>query len=133
MKRDLDRIREILLQSEAADKSKFNIYSDKFSDFDRYQIELMEQAGFVKITRSENIKFGGPYQSLGLARRVSSPYFEMTYEGHNYLDAIRNEGVWLKTKAVVAEEGGSLALEIVKSLALGFAKKQIEDRTGIKI
>jgi hypothetical protein len=59
--------------------------------------------------------------------------FELTWLGHDYLDAVRDEGIWHKTKKAVSETGGSATLEIVKALALGFVKKKIAQHTGIEI
>lgn len=69
----------------------------------------------------------------GLAKEVGKSSYRLTAAGHDFLDAIRSEGIWQRTRAVVAEEGGSVAFDLLKSLALGFAKKQIEDRTGLKL
>ena len=65
--------------------------------------------------------------------QVNDHVFRMTNQGHDYLDAIRDNGIWTKTKAAVAETGGSATLEIVKALALGFLKKKIETHTGIQL
>jgi hypothetical protein len=82
---------------------------------DSYQLSLMRDAGLIE----------GKHAEMGL--------FRVTNAGHDLLDAMKNEGVWKQTKAAVASQGGNVALELVKSLALGFAKKQLEDRTGMKL
>ena len=69
----------------------------------------------------------------GLMAQVGQAGFRMTNQGHDYLDAIRDDGIWRKTKNIVAETGGNATLEIVKSLAVGFLKKKIEQHTDIKI
>ncbi|MCV2880186.1 DUF2513 domain-containing protein [Sedimentimonas flavescens] len=136
MKRSLSKIREILSNCEAAEATWFDLRFDwassepeleitsPWSELERYQIQLMKDAGLIEVRRKYDAYNEG---------YVFAQEFRLTNSGHDYLDAIKNEGVWQQTKAVVAAEGGSLALEIVKSLALGFAKKQVEDRTGIKL
>jgi len=57
----------------------------------------------------------------------------MTSQGHDYLDAIRNDGIWQRTKEAVAETGGSAALEIIKAVALGLVKQKLEKHTGIEL
>jgi len=57
----------------------------------------------------------------------------MTSAGHDYLDAIRNEGIWADTKKAVKEGGGSATLEIVKLIAIGFIRKQLKERAEIEI
>ncbi|GHE03333.1 hypothetical protein U879_19695 [Defluviimonas sp. 20V17] len=69
----------------------------------------------------------------GLMTQVAKSAFRLTSSGHDYLQAIRNEGVWAETKKIVADTGGNATLEILKALAIGFLKKQISDRTGFDI
>lgn len=88
---------------------------DQVTPEEGYHLTLMRDAGLVE----------GNEASIGL--------FRLTNSGHDYLGAIRNEGVWSKTKDAVANEGGSVALELIKALAIGFGKKQLEDRTGLKL
>ncbi|WP_085893338.1 DUF2513 domain-containing protein [Roseovarius litorisediminis] len=56
-----------------------------------------------------------------------------SWNGHDYLDAVRDPGIWSKTTTAVKETGGSAALEIVKALAVGFAKKKLKDHTGVDL
>nr|WP_264159203.1 DUF2513 domain-containing protein [Burkholderia vietnamiensis] len=48
------------------------------------------------------------------------------------MDSIRSPEVWAKTKAGALAAGG-FTVELLGDLAKGFIKKQIEDRTGIKL
>lgn len=69
----------------------------------------------------------------GLVAEIDESTFRLTAQGHGYLDAIRDEGIWNKTKQAVAETGGSATLDIIKSLAVGFLKTKIEKHTGITL
>jgi hypothetical protein len=69
----------------------------------------------------------------GFVARVDQHCFRLTAQGHDYLSAIRDEGIWARTKAAVAQEGGSATLAILRDLATGFLRKQISDRTGIQL
>lgn len=60
-------------------------------------------------------------------------WYRMTASGHDYLDAIRDEGIWKRTTAAVTETGGSASVEILKALATGFLKKKISRHTGIEL
>lgn len=117
MKRDDEYLRQILLELEASEETE--VYVAEFiggSLEDRrrnYHIRLAADAGFLK----EQYEDG----------------YRLTNAGHDYLDAIRDEGVWSRTKAAVAETGGSATLEIIKSLAIGFLKAKIEKHTGITL
>ena len=122
-KRNLDRIREILLRVEESEDVRGWYYTrddEFFQESDAYQITLMEQAGFLETD------FG----TLGSALQ---DHVRITFQGHDYLDAVRSEGLWQETKAAVLETGGNASLELVKALAIGLAKKKISQHTGIEI
>ena len=53
------------------------------------------------------------------ARRISDAEIAsaMTRYGHGFLDEIRDDGVWKKTKEESSKVGGSLSLEMLKELA----------------
>ena len=42
----------------------------------------------------------------------------LKWEGHEFLDTVRNETVWAKTKEVVKSKGGSVAFAVLKELAI---------------
>ena len=50
---------------------------------------------------------------------------KMTWEGHEFLDAVRSDTVWAQVKQKAAEQGGSLPLELVKLLANALLKKHL--------
>lgn len=56
----------------------------------------------------------------------------LTWEGCDFLDSIRDEQVWRKTKEGVKQAGG-FTFELLKSLAKGLLKRKIEDHTGIEL
>ena len=67
----------------------------------------------------------------GLMLQQGIGMYRLTSLGHDYLDAVRDEGIWQSTKAAVAETGGNATLEIIKTVAVGFLKKKISDHTGL--
>ncbi|WP_208348092.1 DUF2513 domain-containing protein [Pseudaestuariivita rosea] len=121
-KRNLDRIRELLLMAEETEL-------DPDDDFNSGYIDLMSQIspedGYQLLLMRDERLIEGKDANLGL--------FRLTAAGHNYLDSMRDEGVWSKTKKAVAETGGNATLEIVKKIAVGFLEKKIEDKTGLKL
>jgi hypothetical protein len=50
--------------------------------------------------------------SIDLTYRVKA----LTWEGHEFLDATKNETVWNKTKQLIADKGGSISIEVLKAL-----------------
>ena len=118
MKRDDDFIRKLLLEYEGNDEwlliTPGNTHDAKPDERrERYHVLLMMDAG--------------------LLTEVGKGTFRISNAGHDYLEAIRDEGIWTKTKAAVAGTGGSASLEIIKALALGFLKAKIEQHTGVKL
>lgn len=62
-----------------------------------------------------------------------SIYFRrLTWDGHDFLDSVRGDDVWNKTRRG-AEEVGGWTFDLLKDLAKGFLKKQIEQRTGVQL
>lgn len=122
-KRDLGRIREILLYLESQETNDGWVWtrSDSFwTEPDDYQVKLAKQAGFLDGDYDTNA-------SLVIDR------LRITFLGHDYLDAVRDNAVWERTKNAVAEAGGGATLDIVKDLAVGFLKTKIEKHTGLKL
>ena len=64
-----------------------------------------------------------PRVRIGARRNFMLSHFEwqpksLTWEGHEFLDAVRHETVWAKTKEVVKSKGGSVSFEVLKELAI---------------
>ena len=59
--------------------------------------------------------------------------YRLTAQGHDFIEAIRDEGIWEKTKKVVSETGGNATLEMVKIIASGFLKEKLSKHTGIEL
>ena len=77
-----------------------------------YHAVLLEEAGLVHASISKE-----------LSQRPKHFYiYRLTWPGHEFLDAIRNESIWAKTKTVITDKGGSMTFDIVKGLALSYAK-----------
>ncbi|WP_040650425.1 DUF2513 domain-containing protein [Roseovarius sp. 217] len=68
-----------------------------------------------------------------LVTPVGRGTYRMTASGHDFLEAIRDDGLWQKTKDAVSETGGNATLEILKTLAVGLLKKKISQHTGIDL
>ena len=56
--------------------------------------------------------------------------YRMTAQGHDFLDAIRNESVWQDTKNAAAPVG-SVAVSMLKDIATAFLKAKISEKTGL--
>ncbi len=133
MKRNMDLIRELLLRLESMETTRGAMYHfalpDDEADPDlglvdftaqeiEYHARLLIQAGLIDPGN------GGAFSGF--------TFRSLTWEGHDFLDAIRDDFIWAKTKSGAREVGG-LTFELLKALARGFIKKQIQDKTGISL
>ena len=122
MKRDKDLLRELLFEFESSDEWQIRV--PKFSGEPderrarQYHIQLLCDEGYL-------VSFTGGIAEAGV--------FRMTAQGHDFLDAVRDEGIWSKTRDAVRDTGGNATVEIVKALAMGFLKKKISQHTGIEL
>lgn len=128
MKRDMDLLRTLLLGIEERDVGDGQWVS--FGDLTlpegtmtpeplvQEHLRLLLEAGLIEATSADT-----------LSARSIFPR-RLTWEGHDFLDTIRDEGVWASTKEAVGKAGGTATLEtwkavsaeIGKALALAAAK-----------
>lgn len=111
MKRDLDFIRELLLfieESNSADISP-NEFLQLTDDFDKicYHLYLLHESGYIQ---ASNITCKGCEYPQYLVHWLTST-------GCDYLDAVRSNSVWNKTKESLVSTGSSAALDVIKSVA----------------
>ena len=124
IKRDLNLIRNILLETEAAPSDTLTVYAiaDKYHvdpDLVAYQLDLLAEAGFLKV-RGLTIAWTPDTRKYD-DERIN----RLTLEGHNYLDAIRNDTVWQNTLAELRNIGISVSFEIVKEIASNYLKRML--------
>ena len=62
----------------------------------------------------------------------SMVFRHLTWEGHEFLDAVRDPKIWADTKRG-AEAAGGFTIDLLKDLAKGFLRKQVEELTGVKL
>jgi hypothetical protein len=124
MKRDWDTIREILAKLEGSESNRaFQLSSfppDRAAEIS-YNMELLIEAGLVEGSMSKAI---GPGTHNFLARRL-------TWSGHEFLDSIRSDAVWKKTKSSFISNGISMTFDLVKSVASEVAAAMIKTSMGI--
>lgn len=110
VQRDMELIRKIMLtiEEQYVDVVLYNI---EIKGYDlktiAYHCDILHQAGLVSV-------YGGDYGSNEL---VSFGVGSLTWEGHNYLDKIKDDKIWNKTKCTIKEKGIPFAFETVKQVA----------------
>jgi Hypothetical protein (DUF2513) len=112
MRRDMDLVRRILIAAEG--KHPREVTSREFVDENTseatvaYHFRLMSEANLIEAS------------ILGLERvgPMSGTVIQILWEGHEFLDAVRSEEIWARTKDTSRKVGGSLTFELVKALAV---------------
>lgn len=128
MKRDMDLLRLLLLKLEALDEDGQNIYF--FDNSEEFGIDgfTWEQIvyHFDLAVEARMVDQGGRGAMEGFMFR------RLTWSGHDFVDAVRDDDIWKKTRQGATAAGG-FSVELLKDLAKGFIRKKISDHTGIEI
>lgn len=112
MRRDLDLMRTLLLALEAADSS-VNVLDLGLENADfpllAHQAELLAEAGLLRAQLS---------YADGSATPVYVQLERLTWQGHEFLDLVREDGAWNEVKRVAQTRGVPLTFEVVHTLRL---------------
>lgn len=114
MKRDLDLCREILLYIEEYGKPSealeidFKDYSDEEIS---YNLDLLSEAGYMELTT------GSAEDKLVWGR--------ISWDGHEYLAAIKDDKTWNKAKEHIKSKIGSASFSVLLQVLNEFAKRSI--------
>lgn len=130
MKRDMDLIRELLLKLESLNIRPGAIVligghdeelaiEGRAADEIDYHLALIKEAHLIECPGSGSMD-----------GRIS--FRRLTWSGHDFLDSVRDPKIWEKTKSS-AEAAGGFTIDLLKDIAKGFVRKQIEEYTGVKL
>lgn len=116
MKRNWDTVRFLLTALEELPSTDDYLSLGSFEHEDEnavygtsYHMELLIEAGLVQ---------GKLHRVLGRGP-VNFSASRLTWEGHEFLDAIRSDTVWNKTKETFASKGIDMTFDTVKAVAGG--------------
>lgn len=116
MTRDLDLIRKILIEAELKDNPsgwiipKIEGYS---ADQVSYHTNLLMQANLVdgiNLTTADGYEFG---------------IRNLTWEGHEFIDAARNDKTWEKAKQKFGTKFISTSFDLLKEVLTSLVKKEL--------
>ncbi len=105
MKRDMDLARQILftIEESSYDGAPMDIHLDGFSEKEvSYHVMLLAEAELVEAKSWS--EFGGGWDCQPT---------RLTWQGHEFLDAARNENRWNQAKKVIRDKGGALTFDIL--------------------
>lgn len=128
MKLNKECMRELLLAIESLEYMYyFNADDARQEPFDKYEFyevvyagEKLIEANYIKgkITHADNDVYNVMFQAL-------------TWEGHQFLDNIRDDGVWKKTKSITSKFT-SVSVSMLSSIAATVISKMISQELGLK-
>ena len=116
MKRDMDLVRLLLLDAESeTDKSSPALQAyDEQTKMDH--LGLMKEAGLINAVTATGADRG--------RLRIAAVYVNgLTWAGHDFLAAARNEGLWNKAKETLAKKGVPASFEVMKALLIMEGKR----------
>lgn len=121
MQRDMELIRKILFTIEEkyvdtwlhSSKIKIDGYDMKTI---AYHCVILHDAGLVSDYKGNYS--GNELSFFGVGR--------LTWAGHEFLDKIKNDTVWNKTKGVIKEKGIPFVLDAVKEIATAITTSMIQ-------
>lgn len=120
MQRNMNLIRQILLGIESAASTRYDFAVEGVDDLDKwYNIDLLVQANLIQGVEVHWASDGtGPYCHIrGLVA--------LTWEGHDFLDAVRDDSVWEQATEKARTSGldmQGLTFDVIKSLCVATAK-----------
>src|SRR5713226_8467608 len=113
MVRNWDTVRAILLKLEAAEAAHTTLTLDQVDGIDPqqvgYHMMLLKEAGLIEANILKSSTSDGGI-ATALARRLS-------WQGHEFLDKIRDPSMWGKIQAKVKEKGLDLTFDTIKAAA----------------
>ena len=114
MVRNWETIRSILLRLEAAETALTTVTLDQIDGIPPqeagYHMMLLKEVGLIEATIVKTNSGDGKI-GAAVARRL-------TWEGHEFLDKIRDPSMWGKIKLKVKEKGLDLGFDSIKAAAM---------------
>jgi len=114
MKRDMDLVRKILLAVEELPPTivqpRTLSIPDASDPIVNEHVHLLDEAGLI--------------EAIDASTRGSAAWIPMrlTWEGHEFLESMRNESVWNKAKSELASRGLGFSFDLMKAALLTAAK-----------
>jgi hypothetical protein len=119
MKRDMELARKILFELETCESAwgpngDFSIegYSDQEV---AYHVKMLYQAGLIEAQDASSMGADGFYWMPG----------SLTWQGHEFIEASRDDTRWNATKKKVQDAGGGIIFSVLKDALIEGAKSAI--------
>jgi DNA-binding transcriptional ArsR family regulator len=117
MKRDMDLVRKIMLAVEASERpldSTLIRISGYNPETITEHMRLLNEAGLIEGISAYSVE-----------HRLKWIELRLTWNGHDFLDAARNENVWTETVLEVRKKSGAVPFEVLKGLLMDVARDTV--------
>ena len=111
MKRDMDLCRDILIEMEESDSLEQqgcdNLHNKEYTFEEiKYHCHLLNEHGLIREC------------TIGTALGVVTVFHVsgLTWDGHDFLEKVRNDTLWSKTKAHIKEKALPFTIDIIKQV-----------------
>jgi len=119
VKRDIELIRMVMLAAEES-KDPYELVDPKFEGHNEteisYHIALLDDAGLLH---------GQDRSAIGVFRWSAGA---LTWAGHEFVEAVRDDSVWKEARAITAKSGDGTVFEILNKALM----QVLEKRTGLE-
>ena len=110
MKKDMDLCRKILFKIEELyiDTALLNFQLEKYDNLQiAYHCKILNEDGLIDYYNAQYADNSLYFFSVG----------SLTWEGHDFLDKIREDTTWNNVKKIIKDKALSFTLEIAKTIA----------------
>jgi len=118
MKRDMDLVRQILLELEGAPAGQYPNYPLVVDGYDESTVAahlvLLDEAGLI----NANVTSVGD----GSVRAIP---FRLTWPGHDFLDAARSESIWNQARQRIGQSIETASFHVFTTLLYALAKEKL--------
>lgn len=115
MKRDMELIRMVMLEAEKS-KDPYELIDPKFEGHSEteisYHIALLDDAGLLH---------GQDRSAIGVFRWSAGM---LTWAGHEFVEAVRDDDVWKEALAITAKSGNGTVFELLNKALMSVLEKR---------
>ena len=119
MKRDMDLCRKILfaIEEQYVDTALYGLEVEGYSMQQvAYHCKILHDAGLIS-------NYKGYFASN---RLYDFAVGSLTWDGHEFLDKIRQDTIWNKTKDVITQKGLPMVLDVVKEISQSVVASMVQ-------